>query len=722
MQSKSQLTNTNETWNAKKRYKINAVVSYLGKDYQNSTGKNSEPGDGSDWYLFNPLGISGTDDILNESSVAGINTTDALNSLSDEILNKDEFSNFKQASTITNDGLYNAFPSIEKASNGDLLIAYRKGVTHLTFDGSIRLKRSIDNGKTWGSESTIITGVGHDYRDPSIARLANGNLILSYFDRITSSNILIYTSISTDNGVTFGTPVNLTGYADYGAVSSKVIQLGNGDLLLATYGKSGANGLLNVFKSTNNGTSWSILSTISTDVFGVALKYTEPSLILASNGDVIATVRNDNTVQVARAISTDSGATWSALTDKFAGNSRASMFYSNNVLYTNYRGTDGNAYLRFSSDSGVTFGSAIKLTSNELGEQNEYSGVTLIKSNVFAYVYSTQNSTATAAYVKLRYLNDPISMGDIPYFQTEGFNSTGSASVAGSFYNNNILGLTGGDLTISTNASNTASNIILKAGNTDRVTILGTGFVGFGKSGPSQVVDVVGNGAFTGFISAPLINTQQVRSNSSSGILKLVGGAANYGGSIDVIGTSFGTNNGGINFRTGVVAGESPIVASFNSSGLFNVVGNISAASYTGGATLTGTPTAPTATLGTNTTQVATTAFVTGAIATAKPYKVYTALLSQSGTSAPVATVLENTLGGTVVWSRVSIGEYRGTLTGAFTANKTVVLQGGTAAFKSTNSFPVTVDYVQVKTFNPSTLTSEDGILVSYSIEIRVYP
>ena len=40
------------------------------------------------------------------------------------------------------------------------------------------------------------------------------------------------------------------------------------------------------------------------------------------------------------------------------------------------------------------------------------------------------------------------------------------------------------------------------------------------------------------------------------------------------------------------------------------VNGTISATSYTGGATLTGTPTAPTATVGTNTTQIATTAFV----------------------------------------------------------------------------------------------------------------
>lgn len=55
----------------------------------------------------------------------------------------------------------------------------------------------------------------------------------------------------------------------------------------------------------------------------------------------------------------------------------------------------------------------------------------------------------------------------------------------------------------------------------------------------------------------------------------------------------------------------------------------------------------------------------------AASYKVYTALLTQSGTDAPVATVLENTLGGTVVWTRDNVGSYFGTLSGAFINNKT---------------------------------------------------
>lgn len=604
-------------------------------------------------YYDIPVAIT-TDAVLDRSDIpSAITSTDALNYLNTSINSIGDYSSLKPAVTITNDGLYNAFPGVEKASNGDLITVYRKGVTHLTFDGSIRLKRSIDNGFTWGSESTIITGASHDYRDPSLTRLANGNLIMSYFDRISPTNILIYTSISTDNGNTFGTPVQLTGYADYGAVSSKVIQLANGNLLLATYGKSGANGLLNIFRSTNNGTSWSILSTISTDVFGSALKYTEPSLVLLANGNVVATVRNDSTVMVARAVSTDSGATWSSVVDKFSGNSRAQMFMSGSNMITTYRGADGNSYLRISTDEGVNFGNSVKLTSNEVGEQNEYSAMVEIKSKTIAYVYSNQNSAGTSAYIKLRYLNDPISLGDIPYFQTEGLNSTGSSSVAGSLYNNNILGLSGLDVNISTNTSNTASGINIKTGNTDRINILGTGFVGFGKPVPTQVIDVVGNGAFTGFVSVPLVNTQQVRSNSSSGILKVVGGATNYGGSIDVIGTSFGSNNGGINFRTGLAVGESPVVASFNSSGLFNVVGNITASSYSGGATLTGNPTAPTPTAGDNDTSIATTAFVNN-VATSGVYTPTSSSLVN--TSSPAINSSTYTSLGGIISAMVTLG------------------------------------------------------------------
>jgi len=53
--------------------------------------------------------------------------------------------------------------------------------------------------------------------------------------------------------------------------------------------------------------------------------------------------------------------------------------------------------------------------------------------------------------------------------------------------------------------------------------------------------------------------------------------------------------------------------------------------------------------------------------------KVHRALLTQTGTDAPTATVLQNTLCGDVVWARSAPGSYTGTLTGAFPLDKTLV-------------------------------------------------
>lgn len=110
-----------------------------------------------------------------------------------------------------------------------------------------------------------------------------------------------------------------------------------------------------------------------------------------------------------------------------------------------------------------------------------------------------------------------------------------------------------------------------------------------------------------------------------------------------------------------------------------------------------------------------------------RPYKVYTALLSQTGTSAPtVVNVLENTLGGALVWTRNSTGEYYATLSGAFSGGFSKL------AFSMTNNDYVSTtvtsyrfnqvnsNTVSLKTYLGITLT--DSLIGTASIEIRVYP
>ena len=114
-----------------------------------------------------------------------------------------------------------------------------------------------------------------------------------------------------------------------------------------------------------------------------------------------------------------------------------------------------------------------------------------------------------------------------------------------------------------------------------------------------------------------------------------------------------------------------------------------------------------------------------GGSATAFP-KRYVALLTQSGTDAPVATVLENTLGETVVWTRTNEGEYNGTLASAFTVNKSVVLiglaGGGIYNDEFAQSSFTNANIVAVQTGVVSTATLSDDLLSSTPIHITVYP
>jgi len=109
-----------------------------------------------------------------------------------------------------------------------------------------------------------------------------------------------------------------------------------------------------------------------------------------------------------------------------------------------------------------------------------------------------------------------------------------------------------------------------------------------------------------------------------------------------------------------------------------------------------------------------------------KGYKVYTALLTQSGTNAPVATVLENTLGN-IVWSRVATGTYAANSSGAFTTDKTTldfgVLDSGAVwphGYVITSYGESITGSLKFYTGTPAGSVSDD-MLVHTKVEIRVY-
>lgn len=104
--------------------------------------------------------------------------------------------------------------------------------------------------------------------------------------------------------------------------------------------------------------------------------------------------------------------------------------------------------------------------------------------------------------------------------------------------------------------------------------------------------------------------------------------------------------------------------------------------------------------------------------------KQYIALLTQTGTAAPTATILKNTLDGTPVWTRTGMGDYLCTLTDTFTNNKTTIYIQSTvqdydviqpSSTLATGAFSIYTYYNGDGTFS-------DDILSKTPITITVYP
>ena len=102
-------------------------------------------------------------------------------------------------------------------------------------------------------------------------------------------------------------------------------------------------------------------------------------------------------------------------------------------------------------------------------------------------------------------------------------------------------------------------------------------------------------------------------------------------------------------------------------------------------------------------------------------YTSYVALISQSSTADPTVIELENTIG-PIIWTRKTTGEYSGTLSGAFTANKTyaTISQSLANSIVLITTTASDINIITTNLQNP-TASKHDSHLSKNTIEIRVY-
>ena len=101
-------------------------------------------------------------------------------------------------------------------------------------------------------------------------------------------------------------------------------------------------------------------------------------------------------------------------------------------------------------------------------------------------------------------------------------------------------------------------------------------------------------------------------------------------------------------------------------------------------------------------------------------YTVYTAVLEASAGLAPTVTILQNTTGQTVTWTRTGTGTYLGTLSGTAAEAKFWGNSGG-----QKNPGMIDMLWISTTTVRVTSWTSSDGValdeLTAASIEFRIY-
>lgn len=222
------------------------------------------------------------------------------------------------------------FPDVITLDDGRLLAAYYEGSSHVGPDGRILVTESDDGGLTW-SAPTVAVETPYDDRDPKLAQLSDGTILLSFFETDWSKQPVdlrgTHVARSADGGASWSEPVEVGSAMDcgcgapYGVYGSglnashgAVTELANGDLLIPLYGvlPNGTRENATVVRSTDGGRSWPAESEV-TIATGTAFSFQEPTLTRLADGELVALIRTTTKPQIAYlSRSFDDGRTWTA--------------------------------------------------------------------------------------------------------------------------------------------------------------------------------------------------------------------------------------------------------------------------------------------------------------------------------------------------------------------------------------------------------------------------
>lgn len=662
-------------------------------------------------YLDVPVPLN-TTAVQNLSTVSGATTTDALNTLKtgqDSKLNKTYESNYSVAdnsSTIVTT-TFDAFGLLLQTLSNKIMYIYRTASGHASDDGKIVVRSSTDGGKTFGALSIILQESGFDLRNVGGGVTPSGRIVIGYTRLQSGLTLNMYYIYSDDDGLTWSTPALLsplthTVFSTYG----NMINIADGKLALPWYGVTG--GLTNTYLkfSTDNGATWGGDILVGT---GNPNGFNEATYAYLDGGVILCVARTFSTNTLNQFISTDNGATWT---------NQGSIPYVNAGNVSPWL----NVYIESNGEKYVTLSFAARTGPKELvcisaSKSSVIAGTSgwlaETKSVIFTGAPTTDfgypslinprfgKKMLGVAYRSNGEYSDPTAVANLTFFNytpnavvpamnvTTNYipKKTGASSLSNSriFDDGTNIGVDTSTPNYNLHINSPSANSIIQLTNTFTGSTTNDGFL--------TVVGATGWVQFLNRENTPFQwytnNTEKMRLHASGGL--------SLGNTTDPGATNL------------------------------SVTGNINATSYTGTATLTGNPTAPTPTAGDNDTSIATTAFVNGLISSGTYTPVASASVNVSTTGISLARWIKI---GTTYTVKATFS-YTSATTAGITSSVTVNLPfnratSGTINFGSGsvmdaagNLFPVTVTSnatgTMIFNFKPTSTSGASGsVMIMY--------
>ncbi|OMQ11860.1 hypothetical protein BXU01_10105 [[Flexibacter] sp. ATCC 35103] len=333
-------------------------------------------------------------------------------------------------------------PAIITAADGSLVTVTDKrwnGAGDLAAKIDPVVRRSTDNGKTWSAPVTIANfGASTGAGDAALVLdKTTGELLClvsaekGFFASTNAAPAKVLVIHSTDNGVTWGTPIDITsqiygpnpGWKGLFVASGRAHQLRDGKIVAAIAVRENVSGTERIsnymITSVDHGVTWTA-STGRAEIDGDEAKVVE-----LNNGNIMMSIRNPGTRRFN--VSTDKGATWGTAYnqtsisdpncdgDFIRYTSTLDGYDKNRLLHSiPFSGSRKNVSVQLSTDEGTTWGAPKTIFTGA----SAYSSLTILPDGTIGIYYENGESSTYQMYFvrfSLNWLTNSADTYTAPY-------------------------------------------------------------------------------------------------------------------------------------------------------------------------------------------------------------------------------------------------------------------------------------------------------------------